>query len=198
MTNVGFDAHSGTDLRSIESHYRPDDVWNSALPQPPDYKDTLQQLRFNFEDDFNDQIAAPPSSWPSEFELWDIPTILQTHEHHMKPVIFFLMFLGCQNHQRAFLLISMRLRCKKTGAVAVSKIQPGKIVPCDLILQQIHESLTPSFLKAAILRNLYCHSTFSKSLSRPIWLGTRWEIMSVTFHWPTSLTWSTVCSSPLR
>ena len=57
----------------MEPNYRPDDVWNSALPQPTDYQDTVQQPLFNFEDDFNDQIAVLPSVWPSEFELLDIP-----------------------------------------------------------------------------------------------------------------------------
>ena len=74
MTIVGFDALSGTDLRTIEPRYRPHDLWNSTLPEPTDYQDTLQQPLFNFEDDFNDQMAALPSAWPSEFELPDILT----------------------------------------------------------------------------------------------------------------------------
>lgn len=72
MTNVGFDALFGTDLRTMEPRCQPHDLWNSTLPQPTDCQDTLQQPLFNFEDDFNDQIAALPSAWPSEFELSDI------------------------------------------------------------------------------------------------------------------------------
>ena len=72
MTNVGFDALSGTNLRSIESYSRQDNVWNSAFTQPNDYQDTLQQPFFNLDDDFNDQIASLPSAWPSESEFLDI------------------------------------------------------------------------------------------------------------------------------
>ena len=72
MTTVEFEALSGTDLRSMEPHCRPDDVWNSALSHPIDYQDTLQQQPFNFEDDFNGQIAALPNAWPSDFEFLDV------------------------------------------------------------------------------------------------------------------------------
>ena len=72
MTSAGFDALSGTDLRSMEPDCRPDDVWNSALPQSIGYQDTLQQQAFNFEDYFNNQTAALPSAWPSDFELLDV------------------------------------------------------------------------------------------------------------------------------
>ena len=73
MTNIEFDALLGTDLRSMEPHYQPDDVWNSALPHSTDCQDTLQQPPFNFEDDINFQIPALPSAWPSGFELLDVP-----------------------------------------------------------------------------------------------------------------------------